>query len=47
MSAEQWLDRLLPALTAKERAILTLRKFKANQPQDWELLRSTPDRQAL
>ncbi len=46
MSAEQRLDRLLPALSAKERAILMLRGFKADKEQDRQLLNTAPDRQA-
>ena len=45
MSGEQRLDRLLPALSAKERAILMLRDFKAEKPQDRQLLNTAPDRQ--
>jgi len=45
MSSETRLDRLLPALSAKERAILMLRDFKAEQPQDRQLLTTAPDRQ--
>ena len=39
------LDRLLPGLTVKERAILMLRDFKAGKPQDRQLLNTAPDRQ--
>ncbi len=39
------LDRLLPGLTAKERAILMLRDFKAEKPQDRQLLNTAPERQ--
>jgi hypothetical protein len=42
---EARLDRLLPALSAEERAILMLRDFKADKPQDRSLLRTAPDRQ--
>ncbi len=44
--ADKRLDRLLPALSAKERAILMLRDFKADKPQDRQLLQSAPDAQA-
>jgi hypothetical protein len=40
------LDRLLPGLSAKERAILMLRDFKAEKPQDRTLLHTAPDTQA-
>jgi hypothetical protein len=40
------LERLLPGLTAKERAVLGLRAFKAEKPQDRQLLHTAPDRQA-
>lgn len=46
MSSEARLDRLLPALSAKERAILMLRDFKAEKPQDRQLLHTAPDAQA-
>lgn len=39
------LDRLLPGLTAPERAILMLRDSKAGKPQDRQLLNSAPERQ--
>ncbi len=45
--AEKRLDRLLPALSAKERAILMLRDFKADKTQERQLIRSAPDAQAL
>ena len=45
MSGEQRLDRLLPALSAKERAVLMLRDFKAEKPQDRQLLNTAPERQ--
>lgn len=46
MSAtDRRLDRLLPALTARERAILMLRDFKAEKPQDRQLLNTAPDAQ--
>jgi hypothetical protein len=40
------LERLYPALTAKERAILTLQDFKAGREQDHKLLSSAPEKQA-
>ena len=44
MSAtDQRLDRLLHSLTAQERAILMLRDFKADKPQDRQLLYTAPD----
>ena len=46
MSAEQRLDRLLPALSARERAILMLRDGKAGKQQDRQLLHAAPDNQA-
>ena len=39
------LDRLLPALSAQERAILILRDFKAEKPQDRQLLNTASERQ--
>jgi len=46
MSAtDRRLDRLLPALTAQERAILMLRDFKAEKPQDRQLLNTAPNHQ--
>lgn len=39
------LDRLLPGLSAKERAILTLRDYKADKPQDRRLLQTAPESQ--
>ena len=46
MSAtDKRLDRLLPALSAQERAILGLRNFKADKPQDRQLLNTAPARQ--
>ena len=44
--ADKRLDRLLPELSAKQRAILTLRDFKARKDQDRWLLHTAPDRQA-
>jgi hypothetical protein len=41
------LDRLLSALSAKERAILTLRDFKAGKDQDRALLHAAPERQTF
>ena len=40
------LDRLMPLLSAKERAILTLRDLKAGKPQDRTLLSTAPETQA-
>jgi hypothetical protein len=40
------LERLYPALSAKERAILTLQDYKAGRDQDHKLLSSAPDSQA-
>jgi hypothetical protein len=44
-STDSRLDRLLPALSAQERAILMLRDFKAEKPQDRRLLNTAPDAQ--
>jgi hypothetical protein len=41
------LDRLLPALSAKERAILMLRDYKAEKPQDRQLLNTAPEAQTI
>jgi len=46
MSIDKRLDRLLPALSVQERAILILRNFKADKPQDRVLLNAAPDKQA-
>jgi hypothetical protein len=43
--ADKRLDRLLPGLSAKQRAILMLRDFKAEKPQDRTLLNTAPERQ--
>jgi hypothetical protein len=40
------LERLYPALSAKERAILTLQDYKAGREQDHKLLSSAPEKQA-
>lgn len=40
------LDRLLPLLSAKERALIVLRKFKAGERQDRALLDTAPEDQA-
>ena len=40
--SDKRLDRMLPALSAKERAILMLRDYKAGKTQDFALLRSAP-----
>jgi hypothetical protein len=45
MSGDQRLDRLLPALSPQERAVLMLRDFKADKPQDRTLLNTAPERQ--
>ena len=45
ISADKRLDRLLPALSAQERAGLILRSFKADKPQDPVLLSTAPVRQ--
>ena len=42
MSAEQRLERLYPALTAKERGLLVLRAYKAGQRPDPEIYHRTP-----
>jgi hypothetical protein len=39
------LDRMLPLLTVKERAVMTLHDYKAGKPQDLALLNSTTDKQ--
>ena len=44
-TADKRLDRLLPALSVQERAILMLRNFKADQPQDRQLLNAAPEQQ--
>ncbi len=44
-AADKRLDRLLPALSAQERAILMLRDLKADKPQDRQLLHTAPERQ--
>jgi hypothetical protein len=46
MSGEQRLDRLYPALTAKERGLLVLRAYKAGEKPDPQIYHSTPDAQA-
>jgi hypothetical protein len=46
MSGNQRLDRLYPALTAKERALLVLRAWKADQEEDAQVRRTMPDSQA-
>ena len=45
MSAEQRLERLYPALTAKERGLLVLRAYKAGQKPDPAIYHSTPSSQ--
>jgi hypothetical protein len=42
MSGNQRLDRLYPALTAKERALLVLRAWKADQEEDVAVRRTMP-----
>ena len=46
MSGNQRLDRLYPALTAKERALLVLRAWKADQQEDAAVRRTMPSDQA-
>jgi hypothetical protein len=46
MSGNQRLDRLYPALTAKERALLVLRAWKADQEEDVAVRRTMPQSQA-
>ena len=46
MSCETRLNRLLPALGANERAVLMLRDFKAERPQNRQLLDTAPVAQA-
>jgi hypothetical protein len=46
MSGDQRLDRLYPALTAKERGLLVLRAHKAGEQPDQQIYHSTPDTQA-
>jgi hypothetical protein len=43
--ADKRLDRLLPGLSAKERALLMLRDFKDGKPQDRQLLHTAPEPQ--
>jgi len=40
------LDRLYPALTAKERGLLVLRAYKAGQKPDPAIYHTTPSSQA-
>jgi len=47
MSGNQRLDRLYPALTAKERALLVLRAWKADQEEDTAVRRTMPPDQGL
>jgi len=47
MSGNQRLDRLYPALTAKERALLVLRAWKADQQEDAAVRRTMPPDQGL
>ena len=46
MSGNQRLDRLYPALTAKERALLVLRAWKGDQEEDAAVRRTMPQSQA-
>ena len=46
MSGNQRLDRLYPGLTAKERALLVLRAWKADQEEDAQVRRTMPQSQA-
>jgi len=46
MSGSQRLDRLYPALTAKERALLVLRAWKGDQEEDVQVRRTMPQSQA-
>ena len=46
MSGSQRLDRLYPALTAKERALLVLRAWKEDQEEDPQVRRTMPESQA-
>jgi hypothetical protein len=45
--SDRRLDRLLPALSAKERVLLMLRDSKAGKPQDRQLLNTAPDGQTF
>ena len=46
MSGNQRLDRLYPALTAKERALLVLRAWKSDEEEDAQVRRTMPQSQA-
>ncbi len=46
MTKDRRIDRLMPFLSAKERAVLTLRDLKAGKPQDCTLLHTAPEKQA-
>jgi hypothetical protein len=46
VSGNQRLDRLYPALTAKERALLVLRAWKVDQEEDSQVRRTMPQSQA-
>lgn len=46
MSGNQRLDKLYPALTAKERALLVLRAWKGDQAEDVQVRRTMPQSQA-
>jgi hypothetical protein len=47
MSGSQRLDRLYPALTAKERALLVLRAWKSDEEEDAQVRRTMPQSQTL
>jgi hypothetical protein len=47
MSGSQRLDKLYPALTTKERAILVLRSWEEDQEEDLQVRRTMPQSQAL
>jgi hypothetical protein len=47
VSGSQRLDRLYPALTAKERALLVLRAWKEEREEDVQVRRTMPQSQAL
>jgi len=46
MSGSQRLDKLYPALTAKERALLVLRAWKSDEEEDAQVRRTMPDSQS-
>ncbi|MPZ51034.1 MAG: hypothetical protein GEU75_17320, partial [Dehalococcoidia bacterium] len=47
MSLRPQLDRLMPALSGRERAIIVLRNFKEGKPQDQGIVRSMSQQDAL